>query len=70
MCLRCFCESETKTQRALCLEVLVGLAPHEEELGKNERVVVNILLTHSLANPIGEGGLTMIASSGHTPFAA
>ena len=27
-------KSEIKTQRALCLEALVGLAPHEEELGK------------------------------------
>ena len=62
-------KSEMKTQRVLCLEALVGLAPHEEELGQNERVVVNSLLMHSLANPVGEGGLTMIASSGCTSIA-
>ena len=55
MCLRCFFffkkKSEMRAQRTLCLEALVGLAPHEEELGKDERVVVNILRTHLLANP-------------------
>ena len=44
-------ESEIETQRALCLEVLVGLAPQEEELGKNEYTVVNNLCTHVLSNP-------------------
>ena len=50
-------ESEKKTQRALCLEELVGLALHEEELGKNGQVVVNSLRMHLLVNP-GDGGLT------------
>ena len=27
-------KSEIKTQRAFCLEALVGLVPHKEELGK------------------------------------
>ena len=52
-------KSETETQRTLCLEVLVGLAPHEEELGKNEYTVVNILHTHALPNPDVDGGLTL-----------
>ena len=30
-------ESEKKTQRTFCLEGLVGLALHEEELGKMDR---------------------------------
>ena len=44
-----------KIQRALCLEALVGLAPHEEELGKNECTKVNNLHLHALSNP-GDGG--------------
>ena len=52
MCLR-FKESEKeKTQRMLCLEGLVGLVPNEEDLGKNEQVVVNCLHMHLLVNPI------------------
>ena len=47
-----------KTQRSLCLEALVGLAPHEEELGKNEYTVVNTLRTRVLSNPDVDGGLT------------
>ena len=50
-------KSEIETQRALCLEVLVGLAPHEEELRKNEYTVVNTLRTRVLSNPDVDGGL-------------
>ena len=52
-CLRCLKKSEMKAQRTLCLEALVGLAPHEEELGKSEYTVVNNLCTHVLSNPDG-----------------
>ena len=48
-----------KTQRALCLEALVGLAPHEEELGKNGYTEVNNLHSRVLLNPIADGGLTL-----------
>ena len=63
-------ESEMKTQRAFCLGELVGLVPHEEELGKDGQVVVNSLCVHLLVNPCGDGGLSYAASCGHTPFAA
>ena len=43
----------------LCLEALVGLAPHEEELGKDGYTEVNNLLSCVLPNPIADGGLTL-----------
>ena len=52
MCLRYLEKAEMKTQRVLCLEVLVGLAPHEEELGKDGYTEVNNLLSRVLLNPI------------------
>ena len=55
MCLRLEKESEKENQRTVCLERLVGLALHKEELGKNGQVVVNSLCTHLLVN-LGDGG--------------
>ena len=55
MCLRCLKRSEIETQRTLCLEALVGLAPHKGELGKNGYTVVNILRTCVLSSL--DGGL-------------
>ena len=43
----------------LCLEVLVSLAPHEEELGKNEYSEVNNLRSRVLVKPVADGGLTL-----------
>ena len=39
----------------LCLEALVGLAPHEEELGRNGYTVVNNLHTRVLSIPDVDG---------------
>ena len=61
--------SEMKTQRTLCLEVLVGLAPHEEELGRNGYTVVNILRTRVLLNPDCRWRVALTTSCGLTPFA-
>ena len=43
----------------LCLEALVGLAPHEEELGKNGYSEVNNLCSRVLVKPFADGGLTL-----------
>ena len=49
--------SEIKAQRTLCLEALVGLAPHEEELGKNEYTEVSNLCSCVLSNPVCRWGV-------------
>ena len=54
-------KSEIEAQRTLCLEALVGLAPHEEELGKSGYTEVSNLRSHVLSNP-GDGGSSVIAS--------
>ena len=58
MCLRLL-KSEIETQRATCLQQLVGLVTDEEGLGENECSVVNSLRARALAKPVVDGGLTL-----------